>query len=142
MSKQGAKGTGIPTYKFKDSYTLEQPENYEVEIEYIGPKDDSISILDVKKNLLQHVQNTLLVLKNTDTVLDRIEESKVLKDLKNTVTGFKRYQYLEIYNRRLRILNEYFRKTILRGRDFGPLDQEFFGSLKSLDRDDVPLEDI
>ena len=34
MSKTNEKNQGIPTYKFKDSYTLEQPENYEVEIEY------------------------------------------------------------------------------------------------------------
>ena len=50
MSKRNEKNQGIPTYKFKDSYTLEQSENYEVEIEYIGPKDGSQSILTVKKN--------------------------------------------------------------------------------------------
>ena len=85
MSKKNEKNQGIPTYKFKDSYTLEQPENYEVEIEYIGPKDGSQSILTVKDDLMVHIQNLLKVIKDTDVLLDKNEELQVLDDLRNTI---------------------------------------------------------
>ena len=44
---------------------------------------------------MKHNKNLLKVLKDTDVLLDKNEELQVLDDLRNTVIGFKRYQYLK-----------------------------------------------
>ena len=105
-------------------------------------KGGSQSILTVKDDLVVHIQNLLKVIKDTDVLLDKNEELQVLDDLRNTIAGFKRYQYFKKFMLKTRILNEQLRKTLLNGLRFRSEDIAFYESLYSLDREDVPIERI